>query len=74
MAAGIGMTLTVQNTGVTDGYSICYVISENFDYVNNLVGGVMIYSYLELESRGIVLSLAAVFITLMKAILTFMNG
>ena len=57
--SGVGMILTVDKIGLNDIFSVCYCISEIFDYVNNLIGGVMVFRYLELESRGTVLSLSS---------------
>ena len=72
--SGVGMILTMPEVGYSNLFIACYCLTEIFDYVNNLVGGVMVYKYLELESRGTVLSLASVAISAMKAILTYMNG
>lgn len=74
LLSGIGMILTVQNVGFSSLWEVCYIASEIFDYVNNLTGFVILFSYLELESRAIVLSVSAVFIALWGALMTFMNG
>ena len=72
--SGVGMILTVDKIGLNYYFSACYCISEIFDYVNNLIGGVMVYKYLELESRGVVLSLASVSISAFGALMTYING
>ena len=68
------MIFTVENIGLSSWFSFWYCFSEIIDYVNNLVGNVMVFKYLEMESRGIVLSLAGAFMSILSAILTYMNG
>jgi hypothetical protein len=74
MISGFGMFLTIENIYYSEWFAVWYSLSEIVDYAGNLIGNKMAYEYMELESRGITLSIISTFMTLVAMPLNDLNA
>jgi hypothetical protein len=74
MISGFGMFLTIENIYNSEWFAVWYSISEIADYAGNLIGNKMTYEYMELESRGITISIISTFMTLVAMPLGDLNA